>query len=827
MRLMRLTALRMLARDWRGGELGVLLAALIIAVAIVSGISAFTSRLQNALEQESHRFLAADRVLSSSRQPGSRWLEEAAGLGLRTARTLSFPSMVFAGEESMYLASVKAASSHYPLRGDLMMSEQPFGDLRKAARGPGPGTVWLDSRLFPLLDIATGDFIGIGEVKLQVTGAVRGEPDQGASMFGYGPRVLMHYDDIAATGVVQPGSRVEYRQLFAGEAEQIRQFSSRLEPLLEPGQKWLDVESSRQRIGQALVRAEQFLLLAGSLGVVLAGVAIALAARRFSERHYDYVAIMKSLGSTSRAINRLYAASLLLLGGVAAALGCLLGWGLQESFFRIFSEALPLTPGHSGMRPYLIGAVTAMVCLGSFAWPPLRRLGKASPLRVLRRELPAEGSRRAADYLLGLAAVVLIMFWYSGDWKLVAAVLAGLVLSAGLAAAGAVLLLRGGRKLGMRAGSIWRLALAGLQRRGGDSTLQVVVFSMAIMLLLILLQVRTSLLEEWRMQLPPGAPNHFLLNIAPHQADAVRQTLNGAALRTQPLYPAVRGRVTHVNGQALATTDGPTEETRERESNLSAAAELPSDNQLLAGDWWPRDSREALVSVEEQMAEWIGAEVGDELRFLVGSQVLEARVASIRRADWESMQPNFWMLLPPAVLQNYPSTFITSFHLPAGQKPFLNDFLRRFPTVTVVEMDAVIGQVRSIVGQLSAAIELVLAGILAAGALVLIAGVQASVDSRLLEAATLRSLGARRSLLLGSLLIEFAALGLSAGLLATIGAEFSVWILQTQVLDMRHTAHPLLWLLGPLTGVALIGSLGVWNCRKVVSSPPLAVLREL
>jgi putative ABC transport system permease protein len=819
--------LRMLLRDWRGGELGVLLAALVVAVAIVSGISAFATRLQSSLEQESHRFLAADLVIAGSREHLPEWWQEAGERNLQTASTLAFPSMVFAGEEDMYLAAVKAVSTNYPLRGELLMSAQPFGDPLPVAHGPEVGTVWLDSRLFPLLNVAIGDQVAVGDASFEVTAAVRSEPDRAGSVLGFGPRVLMHVDDIPATGVVQPGSRVEYRLLLAGAAQSLADYKQWLDPQLTSGFKLIDVNNNQRGIGQALQRAESFLLLAGSLGVVLAGVAISLAARRFSVRHYDYVAIMKSLGASSAKINRIYALSLLSIGVAAIVLGSLLGWSMQAAFFELFAEALPVAPGPSGLRPYYIGATTAMVCLLSFAWPPLGRLGAASPLRVLRRDLPNETRRSVVDNLIGLAAVLLLMLWYSGDVKLTVAVLAGLTASASLAACFAVLLLRGGRLAGMRAGSIWRLALASLQRRGGANTLQVVIFSLAIMLLLILVLVRTSLIEEWQMQLPEGTPNHFLINIAPEEVNSVRESLTRKAVLSQPLYPMVRGRVTHINGEALGRSDDPEEGRRERETNLTWSNTLPTGNDLVDGEWWDADTTEPLVSVEVGFAERMQIGVGDQLRYLVGSQPLEVTVSSIRRLDWESMQPNFFMVFPPAVLQSYPATFMTSFHLESGDKNFLNSFIRQFPTVTVVEMDVVIEQVRSIISQVSAAIELVLVVILAAGALVLIAGVQASVDSRLHEGAILRALGASRGLILGALVIEFAALGLFAGSLATVGAEISVYILQSQALDMSYSPHPVLWLLGPVVAVVMIGALGVWNCRKVVSIPPLLVLREL
>jgi putative ABC transport system permease protein len=822
-----MTATKMLARDWRGGELGVLVMALILAVGVVSGVSAFTTRLQTALTQESHRFLAADTVVRSSREMPQGWLEQGTQAGLRQALTLTFPSMVFADDDSMHLGSVKAVSRDYPLRGELTFSQQPFGEVLAADTGPLPGEVWLESRLFPLLDVAIGDRVAIGEAEFVVTAAARTEPDQAASFSGYGPRVLMHYNDIPATGIVQPGSRVEYRQLYAGPAEAMTEFQGWLKLQLEDGQTLLDVNEGQPGIGSALNRAERFLLLAGSLAVVLAGVAIALAARRFSERHNDYVAIMKSLGATSGAVNRLYGSSLLLLGLVATAVGCLLGWSIQALFFKLFAGQLPVEPGPSGIRPYAIGAATSLTCLLCFAWPPLRRLGLASPLRVLRRDAPQENRRTLADYAIGLVAMALLMWWYSGDWKLTLAVLAGLAITVVLGLGLALTLLRGGRLVGMSAGSIWRLALAGLQRRGTANAMQVVIFAMAIMLLLVLVLVRTSLIDEWQTQLPENTPNHFMINIGPEDVQPVDQMLREQDIASEALYPMIRGRIMAVNGVDLPRTEDRQESRRQRESNFTWSDTLPPGNTLVAGEWWSPATSAALVSVEREFAERVGLQLGDTVGFLVGSQPLEATVSNIRDLDWQSMRPNFFLVFPPRLLAPYPATFMTSFHLGPEDKVFLNQFIRRFPTVTVIEMDVVIEQIRSIVNQVSAAIELVLAVILASGSLVLLAGVQASVDSRMQESAILRALGASRGLILGGLLIEFATLGLFAGLLATVAAELSVYMLQEWVMDMRYAPSPWVWPLGILSGMVLIGGLGVFSCRRVVSSPPVALLREL
>jgi len=827
MSTMSLSASKMLARDWRGGELGVLIAALVLAVGVVSGISAFATRLQSALEQESHRFLAADRVVSSGREMAREEWAKAAELGLRQARTLQFPTMLSAGEEQMALVSVKAVSDNYPLRGELTFSAEPFGKARAAVVGPGVGEVWLDSRLYALLDVKIGGRVQIGDAQFTIAAAARTEPDQGASFYGYGPRVLMNYKDIPATGVVQAGSRVEYRYLFAGEDSQLNSYVDWLKPRLQPGQTLIDVNDGQPGIGSALNRAERFLLLAGSLGVVLAAIAIALAARRFSERHYDYVAIMKSLGATSAVIGRLYGSNLLLLGAVATVGGCALGWGLQALFFQLFAEQLPVMPGPSGVRPYAIGAATALVCLLCFAWPPLRRLGKASPLRVLRRDMPLETRRSLGDYAIGLVAISALMWWYSEDWKLTIAVLAGLLLTVVLGLALAMTLLRGGRVVGMSAGSIWRLALAGLQRRGTSNALQLVMFAMAIMLVMVLILVRTSLIDEWQSQLPVNAPDHFMVNIAPEEVQGIDQMLRLEHIRSEALYPMIRGRVMSVNGVALPEKEQQQEGPRQRETNFTWSDSIPADNKLVAGQWWEPGSSEPLVSVEQGFAERMELEIGDSVGFLVGSEPFVAKVASIRELDWQSMKPNFFLVFPPDLLASFPATFMTSFHLGKADKSFLNRFIRSYPTVTVIEMDIVIDQIRTIVSQVSAAIELVLGVILAAGGLVLIAGVQASVDDRMQESAILRALGAGRGLILGGLTIEFATMGLFAGLLATFAAELSVYILQTQVLELGYSLSPGLWPIGILSGMFLIGGLGVFSCRKVVSSPPVALLRDL
>lgn len=824
-----LSAKKLLIRDWRGGELGILMTALVLAVGVVVGVSAFVTSLQSALESESRRFLAADQVLSSRQPPPLEWRVQAEQLSLKVVDWVGFPSMVMNADEGMYLASVKAVASGYPLKGSLQKSVEPYGLPEVTDDIPAPGTVWLAPRLFSLLGVTTGERVWIGDDSLEVAAAIRAEPDSTSALFGYGPRVLMNIADLDKTGVIQPGSRVSYRLLLAGSTDKLQAFKDWVEPQLQQGQSLLDVDDGQPGIGRTLDRARAFLLLAGSLGVVLAAAAIALAARRFGERHTDYVAVMKSLGAHSKTVSYLYGSSLFLMGVVASILGCLAGFAIKWLFFSAIGDQLGVAPGPSGYLPYALGSATAVVCLVFFAWPPLRRLATVSPLRVLRRDIDIATAQSSSDFVLGSVAMIGLMWWYAADIVMTLSVVGGLVVTVAAGYVVARLLLRSSRKVGSSAGSVWRLAFAGLQRRGSASALQMVVFAIAIMLMLVLVMIRTSLIGQWQAQLPEGTPDHFLLNIAPEQRDPLVADLQRLGLDDQPLYPMARGRVMAVNGRALAESrEDPDAQTgRQREANFTYSLTLPEANRITEGNWWSAGEATQEVSLEQRFAESIGAQLGDRVTFRIGSQSFDATLTSVREADWQSMKPNFFVIFPPGVLEPFPRMYLTSFYLGADRKRMLNGLVRRFPTITVIELDVAIAEIRTIIDRVGQAIELVLAVILVAGALVLVAGVQSSVDTRLRESALLRALGAPRGLLLGALWIEFSVLGLFAGCLAIIGAEAAAWALQTQALELYYSPTPHLWPVGLATGVLIIGSVGVFSCRSAVNTPPLVVLRDV
>ena len=847
--------LRFAARDWRSGELRLLLAALLLAVGAVSAISLFVDRLQRALVAESTSFLAADRVIDSSREIPEDFRERAREQGLEVADLITFPSMVSpktaaenadthprgqdeAQPDQAKLASVKAATPGYPLRGVLRTTGQPFTSGTVTDQIPQRGEVWMDSRLFPALGVRVGDSITVGYADFTISAVLVSEPDRGGSFFEFAPRLLMRAEDVPATQVVQPGSRISYRLLLAGTEGGLATLKDTINDELAPNYRWRSIRDANETIDRALGRAESFLLLGGLLAVLLAGIAVALGANRYARRHFDHVGVLKTLGATPGEIQYGYIGVLFVIGIAGTVLGLLLGAVVHLGIIQAIGEFLPVVLPLPGARPLLVGLATGFICLLAFALPPLLGLKNISPMRVIRRDL-AVGVAPAVTYSFAIAGSLGLLVWYSGSFFLTLWALLGAIIAGGTFATMALLLLRGGRVLGMQAGSTWRLALAGLQRRYRENVAQIMIFGIAIMLLLIMLLVRTGLIDEWRAQIPENTPNHFVMNVAAAEAPAVEALLKEKTSYEDELFPMIRGRITAVNDMPArewrrkVREERPPGQDRGRgpgirsERNLTFADVLPENNVVVAGEWWDEPPETPSISLEDEYAQDLGLTVGDTVAFDIGGLPLIATVTNLRRVEWDSLSPNFFIIFSPGALDGYPATYMTSFFLDKTEKRFLNELLSAHPTITVIEVDAIITQVRAIIDRVTQAVELVLYLVLAAGALVLIASIQSSRDQRLKEHALLRALGGTRKLISGALASEFAILGLFAGLVAVIGAEITVYALNSQVFELGTNLHPWLWLAGPALGMAVIATVGYLSTRKLVHSPPVTVLREV
>ncbi len=823
----RLTmARRLMWRDWKSGELNILAFSLLLAIGTVTCISLFTSRIHNSIFEEAAHFLAADAKVSGSLPIPKAWQTQANTLKLRSAHTINFRAMAFAGE-NMALGQVKAVSNDYPLKGSLHITDAPYGPEREKTTGPQPGTVWLAPRLFNALNISVGDTISIGEADFNVSAVISKEPDSGQSLFGVAPRVMMHMDDVTRTAAVQTGSRINYHWLLAGD--NIDAMNTWLTPQLGEHFRWQGVSGGNIGLDSAITRAERFLLLTGCLSVVLSGVAIALAARRYAKRQHNHVALLKTFGSTPKAISQLYALGLLSIGITAIALGALLGWLLHWGIIAALGDLMPTNLAKPHWSAYGTGAITGFISLWAFAAPPIWALRHVSPAAVLR-EGASEQAFRATHTLIGFSAIIGMMFFYSRDLSLTLIVTAGASLCVIGVSLLSALLIYATKPLSQGLGISWRLGLANLKRHKQFNTLQVVIFSLLFLLLFILLTVRTSLLNQWQDQLPEDTPNHFIFNIFPAEADGIRTFLDENNIDANPFYPMTRGRVIQLNETDIAplVEASNSRVNYERELNLTWSATLGSDNDIIAGTWWDAlaASDTLRVSAESTYAEGLNMQVGDTLTFSVAGQSITAEIASIRSVQWDSMNPNFYMIFDRPLLDGMSANWITSFYLAPENKSVLNALARRHPTLSIIEIDQTIAQIQSIVNKVSLAIEFILVLVLVSGLLVLVTSIQATLDLRMKEGAIYRTLGAPKALVRRTLLIEFSTLGLLSGILAVAGTELCLYFLQTRVFSLEYASQYHLWLWGPTLGAALIGIVGWLSARSVVRTTPLSLLRN-
>ena len=862
-----IVAWRLMWRDWRGGELRLLFLALVLAVTSVTGIALFTDRLERALMLESANMLAADRVLHT-REPAPAEIDaEAVRRGFRTAGTLSFTSMAFSDSGNMLVAA-KAVSDAYPLRGEVITTQRPFTRGAPVAHGPPPGEAWLESRALPALGVEVGDQVFVGETELTVGAVIIAEPDrgQGGIVDNAGPRLMLHMDDVAATNVVQLGSRVSYRSLFShDDFDQLDEFEQWVRDTFEGNYYIRDVREESEEVAEALDRAEGYLLLGSLFAVLLAGLAIALSARRYSERHYDYVAILKTLGCTSGRISAIYSLIQLKLAAVAVLLGSVLGYLVHEGILRALQASLQVDLPPPGAQPYAVGAMTAFICLLSFALPPLLALRETPPLRVLRKDLTQTRFSDRIPYAFGIGGSILLILWYSQDLVLTSLLVAGVAGTGLILSLISLVFLTSSGSAGMKAGNAWKLAMTAVRRRRRQNVLQVMVFSVTIMSLLILGLLRTDLIADWQAQLPENTPNHFMMNITGSQVDGIEAFFADNAVDSNAFYPLMSARVRTINGSEPESEGEPGEnergaslvennqfdeapaadaegapgsgESAEAEGRrvrgrlsrrqVTWATDLPVDNRVTAGEWWPENSRPGLISVDEEYADWLDIEIGDTMEFEINQQFVSAEVANFRSVRWDNMQPNFFIIFSPGTIDHLGGTFLSTVLLETEQKLLLNDLIRQFPTIVVIEVDALIEQIQNIIAQVSSAIELIFGLVLVAGALVLLACVSASLDERFHENAILRTLGAGRKLILTSLLIEFTFIGIVAGVIATLGAEGGLFYLQEWVFEQDFNLHYWVWVAGPALGAVLIAFLGVNSTRKVVNTSPLTVLRRV
>ena len=828
MRILRF-ALRNLWRDLKSGELSVLLLALTVATASLTAVGFFTNRITQAVRAQAGEVLAADLRLESSHPLPERYFQAAKEQGLATAQIWSFPTAVFNGAASQ-LVSIQAVTNGYPLRGRLRIADTPFGVARPTGLIPNLGETWVDARAMAQLSLGVGDSVRIGESALRITQVLDYRPDQGTGFVSLAPALLMNRSDIGATQLIQPGSRVNYAVLFAGPPAAVSGFRDWLTANKGAGERLRDVEDSSRQLTAAIDRASRFLSLASLASVLLGAVAVAMGARRYVTRHIDAVALMKCMGAAQGFVLAVSVVELALLAAAAVAVGAATGFLAQQGIAWLLRDLIRTDLPAASLAPLLLAFVTVTAMLIGFALPPLLQLKNTPPARVLRKTVTAPPLRYGISYLLAIAALVAILWVLVRDTELVFTVLAGVVLvGAALALAGAVLVRLTGRLRG-GVGVAWRYGLANVSRRGGSSVVQIVAFGLGLMVLLVLAVVRGDLLADWRHSLANDVPNNFLINIRPEERGPLQDYLSAHHLGNAPMYPMIRARMTAINdipAEQLKFKDDSGRNFLEREQNLTWSADLMPDNQLIEGRWWSAADRgKPLVSISTEYQEALHLRPGDRLRFDIAGETLDVEVASVRKIRWDSFRPNFFLVFPPGLLDGTAGTYMTSIYLTPAERPALLGLVRRFPTVSVFDVDAILRQIREIMDRASLAVQYVFLFTLAAGVVVLLAAVQSTRDERRYESAMLRTLGASRTTVLQGIAAEFCALGFLAGILAAIGASVIGMVLARRLFSLEYHFDPLVWAVGLVCGTLLVGISGTLATRRVVATPPIVSLRE-
>ena len=820
-------ALRMLGRDWRAGELTVLGIALVLAVAALTSVGFLTDRVEQALRLESHQLLGGDLLLTADHPWADTFRREAAARGLRQAESVTFPSMVSLGGAAL-LAEIKAVSAGYPLRGSLRTA--PLLNVADAAtpRVPQAGEAWPDERLATTLSLAPGTSLALGRIAVSSGPVLTLEPDRGMNVFALAPRLMINLADLPATGLIQTGSRVSYRLHLAGEAAAVAAYETWARTQLGRGERIESLDNARPEIRNVTERAQRFLRLAALLAVILAAVAVALAAERYMRRHLDGCAVMRCMGASAGKLLMIHGGEFLLFGLAATLAGCFAGYAVQAALQQLLAGLLVARLPAPSLLPWLHGLLVGLTLIIGFALPPLLRLKRVPTIRVLRREWSASEPASVGAYLLGALVLAGLMLWMAGELRLGLIVLVGFMIALGFFALMARLLLAAlGRLRPAGGGYGWRHGLANLRRRLAATLVQAVALALGLTALLLLTVARGDLLDSWLARVPSNAPNRFAINIQPDQRGAIADFFKVRGLPAPELEPMVRGRLVQVNGQLVGPesyADDRAQRLVDREFNLSWSALLPAGN-TVSGGRWHGATQAAEFSVEQGLAETLRLKLGDRLAYDIAGNRVEAVITSFRKLDWDSMRVNFFVMSPLAVLENFPASYITSFHLPAENANVIPELVRAFPNLTVIDVEALVRQLHATIDQVARAVQLVFGFAVLAGLAVLYAALQASSDERRHELAVLRALGARRRQLAGALLAEFAALGALAGLLAGIAASLIGWGLARFAFRLDYLPQPGLWLVGLLAGAMLVVVAGWLGAASMLRQSALPALR--
>jgi putative ABC transport system permease protein len=835
---------RTLWRDLRAGELRLLIVAVTLAVAALTAVGFFADRLKGGLQRDARQLLGGDAVVRSDEITPAVFIAKAKALGLQTAANVSFPTMARATDAdggATKLAAFKAVPAGYPLRGSLLVSSTADGKGEKTRDIPAPGTVWVDPSLLDALGLKIGQTLLMGDASFKVTRIITQEPDRGAGFISFSPRAMINTADVAATNLIQPASRTNYRFAVAGDdkavAEYVKWAALEIKKPFEQsgirGVRLESLESGSPEMKQTLDRAEKFLNLVALLAALLSAVAVAIVARGFAAKHLDDCAMLRVLGQPQRTIAAAYAFEFVLAGLFASALGVAIGYAVHYGFVLLLAGLVETALPAATLWPVLFGMGMGLTLLLAFGLPPVLQLASVPPLRVIRRDVGQLKPASIAVLGVGTLGFAALLVAASSDLKLGLIAVGGFACAVLLFAAAsyaAVKLLRA--SVNEDVAPRWLvLATRQLSARPVYAVVQTSALAVGLLALMLLVLLRTDLVDSWRKATPPNAPNRFIINVQPEQSEAFKKALADGGVTQYDWYPMIRGRLVAVNNKPITPDDFLEDRAKSlvaREFNLSNAAEQPAYNKIVAGQWTAEEK--GAISVEEGIAKTLGLKLGDALSFDIGGQVSSAKITSLRKVDWGSMRVNFFVMYPVAEVTDVPVSYISAFKAPPasakGVQSFDNTLVRAFPNITNVDTTSTLAQLQRVLDQVIRAVEFLFGFTLAAGLVVLFAAITATREERAKEFAIMRAVGARASLLRQVQRAELAGVGLLAGFLASVVALAVGWGLARYVFDFAWTGSWTVPLMGSLAGAALALAAGWWGLRSVLNTPVVETLRK-
>ena len=817
---------RGLQQDLRSKELKWLLVALIISVSAMTSVSFLADRMHRAFEFDARQLLASDLLIATDQPIPKPLIDQAQSLELQIAQTVVFPSMASVGSHSK-LASLKAVSPEYPLRGALQI-EQTQASTKPA--GLASGFVYVEPALLTNLHAKVGDSIRLGDRQFVIAGVLARELDRGAGFMNFAPRVMMSLDDLKSTGLIGLGSRVTYRLLLAGSDAQVKAYQQWVSAYIETenlrGFRIETLENAQPMMRKTLERAEQFLSLVALLTAMIAAVAIALSARRYMVGQADACAALKCFGATRAVILQKQLKTLLSLGIFAAIVGSALGYIVQELLTGLLSNLMIGNLPSISITPVLWSVMFTWVLLLAFAGPPLFGLANISPMRLIRKEFELATLATVWVAILALVTCAILIWIAARDWKI--------ALWVGLSFAGAVLIFSGTARFILwlltkiqTQSFVARFTIMAMGRRSGFAVMQITALGIAIMAILMILLLRQDLLSTWQGNMPVDAPNRFMINIQGDQKAGITQALESGGVSKPEFYPMVRGRLIEINGREISTADYSEENARrlvDREFNLSYTDQLPSGNRVVTGQWIRGSDPQ--ISMEMGIAKTLKLKLGDQMTFEVAGEKISAPITSLRKLDWGSMRVNFFVIMPPAQLSSLPQSWITSYYQSPNKADLDFDLSQAYPNLTLVDVSASLRQIQDVLNKLSAALGLLFAFTIIAAILVLIAAIAATQDERFRNAALLKAMGASRAMLSQIARMELLMIGLAAGLLAGITAGIAAWALGRYVMEIEFNAFAQSILMGMIFGVVASLAAGYRFQNRIQGATAIECLRE-